>query len=560
MQTIPLVDQVVPVATQHTNVLFVQLYSERQPPNWEPFSAEVLCGTLDRYCRNCEAQIFVYNPLVNADVHAELLDVIHSAHFDVIGLSIPQGTRVSALRILDDIDRIFPADARPLVLLGHNLPTGMPESFLELYPWTVVVRGWGDDALVSLIRMVQAGQLDMHRVPSASFVEDGAIVNTELSYTLPPAKPKRYRIGEYFACVETSRGCHYGRCTFCVRPPGPKNYWSRIPLETILETIQELKDHGVYYFTFVDEDFIGNDLEGARAIADGIRQIGGVNFSFSVRSDNFFNPRATEEANEQRIEIFRALQAAGLVRVFIGLESASDSQLKRYGKGISARDSLAAVALVKRLGIEVSAGFIMFDPFLTLDELREISANLKESGVWENISLFFHKMRVQKNTPLEKMLRHKNMLGELDLDVLDYGWDFVDPRMAALSDLCIHWEGELKSIYMQLMNLERTTTDDMVAREYARAIRYINLEILDDALAQIEQLGDDYAQLTASRGLRARRYELVLRLKSLVGDRTGRDEEKLLIRAIDAFLQSEGQALEVDPAAHAYFFTSTQQF
>lgn len=527
--------------TRLTQVLLVQLYGSLQPPNWEPFSCEVLASALEKHCDYCQAEIMVVNPLLDSEAELKVIDAISNGQYDLVGLSVPQATRQTALSILSALEERLPPTKRPLIVLGNALPTNLPESFLKLYPWTVVVKGWGEDALVSLVRMLQhKDAMTLANIPSVAYIQDGEMQTTTLSYRIVPEKPKRYHLGQYFPCVETSRGCHYGRCTFCLRPPGRKDYWSRIPLETILASVRELKEAGITYFTFVDEDFIGNDPDGALAIALGLRQIGGMNFSFSVRADNFHSPRAPAVVNAKRLETFKALYDAGLRFVFIGLESLSNSQLKRYGKGNSVEAGLQAVQMVKSLGITVEAGFITFDPFVTLQELHEISSNLRTFGIWENVDHLYQHMRVQKNTPYEKMLANKGMLKEFDLDMLSYEWDYPDPIISAIAKACIGWEDQIIPVYIQARNLYRTKRDFAPAQRFIREIRYLNFKVLEELINRVSRNEVVVGKpVPVHPHLHERGHQLARELQKVINVLPAKeDAENLLLTELENFLSN----------------------
>jgi hypothetical protein len=77
------------------------------------------------------------------------------------------------------------------------------------------------------------------------------------------------------------------------------------------------------------------------------------------------------EWHSGRMYMWHLLKRAGLARLFIGVESGSTSQLKRYGKGITPEQSIMALRILSSLGIEIRIGFVMFDPLMTFQELNE---------------------------------------------------------------------------------------------------------------------------------------------------------------------------------------------
>jgi len=519
------------------HITLAQLYSELQPPNAEPLAVEALAGALEVYCEGVEVDIKIVNPLLDPNAVSKLIASVSESQCRLLGLSVPQGTYFVARQILNIVESTFIPGERPLVVLGHALPTYMPNMFLEQYPWAFVIRGWGENSLVALVKALLADEeIYVEGIPSLIYVEHGQIRSNPVALDIVPQVPKRFEPGKFFARVETSRGCHYGRCTFCTRPPGKKDYWSRILIDTIRSSILNLTNEGVQYFTFSDEDFIGNDLLGAKEIAKLVAEIGHVNFSMSVRADNIINPNGSSQENEERLDIMMSLKQAGLSLVFIGVESLSNSQLKRYGKGIRVEDSVRAVDIVNSLDLPIEIGFIMFDPFVTLDELREIAANLRISGMWENVGSLFSKMLIQKDTSYEQWLNMKGLLKEFDVNLMSHGWEFQNERVAHVAKICLDWSDIFHPVYRLLRNLDRTKRNYKIAKEFMRKFRNIDLEVLDHVL---EQASDDSIRLPS---IREYYYEHRINhsrsLHHLLRTHATSDEEYLLLNELSEFLSN----------------------
>jgi radical SAM superfamily enzyme YgiQ (UPF0313 family) len=519
------------------DVVLAQLYSKLQPPNADPLSIEVLAAALEKHCPNCRIHLITVNPATNPHAEHDLLEVVSSQNCKLLGLSVPQGTYDLAIEILGNLNKISPSK-RPTVVLGHALPTYMPEVFLQPFPWAIAVRGWGEEALVTLVQMTQTDDYNLQKVPSISYVLNGVLVQNMVRNQISPQPPKRIQ-GEFFPRLETSRGCHYGVCTFCTRPPGDKRFWKRIPVDTVLASIQDAKDRGYSYFTFADEDFIGNDLEGAFTIAKGIAEIGGMNFSLSVRADNIINPKGSGEENEQREAVLRALMDAGLSWVFIGFESLSDDQLHRYGKGIRVEDSLKAAKLIKTLNLEFEVGFILFDPLVSVQDLQNTVDVLRneELDLWRNVGHLFSLLRVQKATGYETWLSNKGLLKQLDPDILSYKWDFQDQNAALVARACLTWAKGIDPVYKALRNIERTDRNHRIAKDAIDKFRKLDLNVLDHAVKQVSS-SLPKQEIAISKTFYNKRWSLVNELTKNYIRPAHSQAERMLICEIDQFLSN----------------------
>jgi anaerobic magnesium-protoporphyrin IX monomethyl ester cyclase len=70
-------------------------------------------------------------------------------------------------------------------------------------------------------------------------------------------------------------------------------------------------------------------------------------------------------------ELFRKLRDAGLFLVYMGLESGTEQGLNVLNKEMSVEENLAAVRTLKELELNVSYGFMLFDPSSTFESVRE---------------------------------------------------------------------------------------------------------------------------------------------------------------------------------------------
>ena len=191
---------------------FIQLYGDLQPANAEPLSIEKLAGAIHSSFDSISVQLYVLGTFQTAEERVRIMSAIVQEKYDLIGLSCPQGTYEIALETLSAI-YAFPA---PYIVLGHALPTNLPEIFLLPYPQVFIVRGWGESAIVALCRQIQKRHIQPEFVPGLTYLDKGGNRHDNPpDWTDAPPPTDRINPGRYFARVEGSRGCHYNVCTFC---------------------------------------------------------------------------------------------------------------------------------------------------------------------------------------------------------------------------------------------------------------------------------------------------------------------------------------------------------
>ncbi len=463
---------------------FIQLYSDLQPANAEPLSIEKLAGAIQSSLTDVSTHLYTLGTFQTLDERASVMTNIVNEGFNLIGFSCPQGTYEIALEALSAIHSF----SAPYIVLGHALPTSLPELFLLPYPDTFIVRGWGESAIVALCRQIQDHCVQPELVPGLTYIDsDGRRCDNPLVWTeiLPPTHrvdPKRY-----FARVEASRGCHYNVCTFCSRPPlrPDQRPWMRIDSTNVLAEIERLVQLGVTTFTFTDEDFVGDDANSALDLARKLCRFPNLDFALSVRADNILLPNGSAQENHLRWQIFQTLRDAGLTLVFVGIESFAPTQLRRYGKGTSPENNIEAIHLLERLNIELELGLILFDPLVTLDELRTNVQALKKTGFWRYAGQVFSFLRPQIDTPYVKHLKQRGLLGELHVNTAEYAATYQDSRVAHIAQYCKEWNKIHQRLYMALRNVNRSELGTGRFVHTVHRYRYLQLDLLEALLAEV---------------------------------------------------------------------------
>lgn len=447
----------------NSGIALIQLYGKMQPPNAEPLSVEALAGALKVELPNVSVKIFTFSYLDDENKLNLLLTDIDGFQPFLIGVSIPQSTYELSLKLLDNLIKACPS---ALIIIGHALPSYSPDVFLNIYPQIVVARGWGEETIVSLAKMFDKdGYVTFSEVPNLVFVHGDEIKYTEVKWKTKIYRPLRISLEEYYIRVESSRGCSYNVCTFCTRVVGAQNTkspWFRRDNEDITAELHSLRSENISRFTFTDEDFVGNNPDIALELAYKLREIGGFQFSLSVRADSISNPQKSFAENQKSKKLFSVLRDAGLELVFVGAESFSKSQLRRYGKGVDPENNVTALSILQSLGINYEIGFILFDPLMSMVEVNENIVSLDKSGIWSRTGNLFSILRPQVATPYVKMLISSELLGEFNINTLSYDYKFLDPKVELLANFCSNFEKEIDLIYLLCRNLERTTDSHII--------------------------------------------------------------------------------------------------
>lgn len=346
---------------------------------------------------------------------------------DVVGISIPfQEDALAGCALASKVKRLL---GKAVVLVGGHFPSFNASAILaEHVEIDGVVIGEGEMTLLDVVSSLGAlGEL----VPVPGLMVRGSAYSgraliSDLDSLPYPARDilawmqkNAYPVKE--AYISGSRGC-YGRCVYCsVRSfyslAGGPRWRGRSPKCIVSEMVAVREKYGIPTFCFCDDEFIGpgrGGLRRAQELARLLKSVGGFSFRFSCR------------ANDVREDLFQELVAAGLESVFLGIESGSDIGLRRLGKGITVQENLAALRILRRLGIGVMPGFIAITPWTTLEDLQSDLRFLLEAELSGPLALLARKLRVYSGTEVHTNL-HKD--GKLLGDYRWYEYELADPRV-----------------------------------------------------------------------------------------------------------------------------------
>jgi anaerobic magnesium-protoporphyrin IX monomethyl ester cyclase len=316
------------------------------------------------------------------------------------------------------------------VTVGNHLATLCDRTVLTDFPqFDSALRGEGEEATVELAISLRAGS-DLARVRGLTYRQNEEIRRNPPRPNLADLDalpfPARDTLPLVLAAgnvplIYSSRGCN-ARCDFCsvhnYFNASPNGGWrGRSPSNVVDEMEFLCHEYDVREFAFADEQFLGHGrigVERALGIAEEIcRRALDVQWYIETR------------ASGVSYDVFAQLREAGLSAVFMGLESGYDPALKQLRKGLTVARSIRAIEVLKALEILPSAGFIMFRPDTTMDELRHNLDFLAEAGCIELTALVTI-MRVYSGTGLEARLRSEKRLRGT---YYDYEWSFQDARV-----------------------------------------------------------------------------------------------------------------------------------
>lgn len=385
---------------------------------------------------------------------SELTRLILKCKCSLIAASSYQSNIVDTLSLLRKFKKKNPSTT---TCLGGYQVTFHANELLqkETYIDTVVV-GRGESILPRLVLAAKRndnpkGDFSKMRdrgLPILSGVDASDAVDPEIKWMArhwPAVQSRRA------ASMITSDGC-ISKCSFCATPEfekltGGDFPWHARTVDDVIEEIELLKLKGdVRHLHFHDPDFLGLTSAAWHRSEEIARRLKELNFGGTIR----FTAQARAVATLPD-DFWRLWKSVGLERVFIGLESGDEATLRDYRKSSRIQHNLNSVAKLRDAGISLQAGFIMFTPDSTPEEIVENINFLNEVDQAHFSRGFVNSLHVYPGT---KCFSHYYERGLLSFDepYLPIRVRYVNPSVGSLVN-------ELKPVATTSFPLDRFLRD-----------------------------------------------------------------------------------------------------
>jgi radical SAM superfamily enzyme YgiQ (UPF0313 family) len=338
-----------------------------------PVGIPVAIGSLAAYLKKHGVEIRVVDEEIvdiTPGVLRELVEGLPRPY--LFGLSCLTAHVVRGYQLAAMIKAQFPG---AIVVAGGLHPTAVPEEALATGHIDYVVRGEGEEVLLRLHDAIRNGG-DPTMLRGVSFRRDDQVVNNPEAPLIPelddiPLFP--YELFEHpkydMGFITSSRGCPY-KCTYCSQRMLTGTTYRYKSAERIVEELSILvNQYGQTQIVFYDDNFC---FKAKRVIdvCEAIMRAGlheKCAFSVQTRADNF------------PPDLVPILAKAGFRHAGFGMETGVDRLARLIGKGETVEQHMAAVALAKKHGFDVSLFMIYGLPTETLAE-RETSYRVVQSA------------------------------------------------------------------------------------------------------------------------------------------------------------------------------------
>jgi radical SAM superfamily enzyme YgiQ (UPF0313 family) len=253
---------------------------------------------------------------------------------DVVGVSI--GTQMQLLAGLTFCKMIKETFPDVHVVVGGNVITRLQEElphherfFTDVFDSAILYEG--EHALLWLIEALQ-GQRDIASVPNlmyrdpAGHVRQSKDVYTEKTTALPLPDFDGFPLDHYFVPERiipylATRGCYWGRCTFCDHGQGYFDQYRGMTAQLVVEQVKALRDkYQCRHFLFSDESYPPALFKKVSQML--VDQDVGIKWTTLIRFEETLQDQA----------IWDLAAKAGCCTLYYGMESANERVLNLMDK------------------------------------------------------------------------------------------------------------------------------------------------------------------------------------------------------------------------------------
>ena len=377
--------------------------------------------------------------------------ILNDKEVAIVGVSCYMSNNDKSIELAKRIREVRPEIK---LMCGGFGPSFNPQKFVKDGVFDIAMIGEGEESIVEVSDyFTENSDRKIEDIKGIVFEKDGKTVRTEkrdlisdLDVIPFPARDTMNMAKDRKSTVNilTARGC-MGNCLFCSVNAFNKlsngRKWRGRSVDSIVDELEQLQNMGVKYIKVIDDSFLEQERneQWAKEFCEKIKSRG-INVSL----------RGSLKADQVEDEKIKYLKEAGFHSFACGIENGSNTALKRMNKSASLEDNKRALDILKKHGIYVQAGFILFDDNTTFEELKENYEFLREYD-WIITKGIFSEMFAADGTLYTEKLKKEDKI--VKNDVYDNNkYEIVDPKVKLTYNALKKWHKSHMKLYDMIID------------------------------------------------------------------------------------------------------------
>jgi radical SAM superfamily enzyme YgiQ (UPF0313 family) len=216
--------------------------------------------------------------------------------------------------------------------------------------------------------------------------------------------------------TEVARGCHH-KCLYCSVFAAYGGKVLLVPEDVVVEDVRNLVGGGMTHLTFTDADFFNARHHGMKVLRRLHVEFPDLTYDLTTRVDHILENK----------DYIREMEDLGVRFITSALEFPSQVVLDAVAKQASLEDIEEAIAFMRGTGIKLNPTFIMFNPWISLEDLTRFRYFVEKNGLDEIIDPVQYETRlyIYKGSPLLGLPSVQDL--DLTEEEFHYEWHHPDP-------------------------------------------------------------------------------------------------------------------------------------
>jgi radical SAM superfamily enzyme YgiQ (UPF0313 family) len=320
---------------------------------------------------------YLASALENADHTVEIVEAaplgysnndikvhLEKSNPDIIGISTLSASAKQAYSLIRHLKKFFNA---PIILGGAHANCNTKNILAECPEIDYVIYGEAEETIVELVEAIKKNS-DIKQVKGICYKDKNNIIMNpprEIIHDLDKILPRAIHLYDFKSYhplplqykklpimpMLSSRGCPYGKCTFCFNAGFAKQEYRRHSPERVVSEIKTLiTKYGVKEIAFWDDNFLINEKWVRR-------------FCDLLKKENIKIPwQCYGNVSTVTKEMLKKVAEAGCWNVFYGFESGNQDLLDLIKKNITLEQSKLAAKWTHEAGMDTRGSFMLALP------------------------------------------------------------------------------------------------------------------------------------------------------------------------------------------------------
>lgn len=386
----------------------------------------------------------------------EQLDVFEARirDFDLIGISIYPDT----IRYLPKFLRVA-RNANKIIFAGGKYSTDYPYEILNDYQdIDFIITGHGEKVIANMLSSLADGRSLRQVIDSSVYIvhrdkKEYDICNENIVDLAIPERSKYMLMykNSFELFINDSHGCS-GRCSFCTNCHNMRRYSTRSPQDIVNEMKNIYKRYGVRHFLLSGNSFEDLGRRGKEKINNFCNILLGEGIHFTVGC--YIRPNFIREQSD--VELLEKMITSGFTNVFIGVESGCQEDLILYNKPFRIETVNYNMSIISSYSdkLLLQYGFIMHNPYTTLDKMRRNQIFLREHRCCV-IDNYISRLLVFKGTPIETLCRKDGLLTDSYSYQNPLGYIYQDTEVREIESFLINYIANCRNSLANINDIQR---------------------------------------------------------------------------------------------------------